>query len=76
MVDRDRTKDGKFKQEVSDAEILEQIEPEGTPTSEVEKGVDLNRDNCHKRLRTLEDRGRVRKRDVGGAYLWFRTDSD
>ena len=71
MSERDRDNSGRFKPQVSDAEILEAVrEHEPAGTSEVGEAVGVARQNADYRLRRLEEEGKVRGKKVGRSLVW------
>lgn len=71
MVD-DRSDDGQFTPEHTDAEILAAVRAhEPAATSEVAGEVGMTRQGADRRLRTLRDAGEVSSKKIGASLVWF-----
>ena len=66
---------GKFTQSVSDEEIIEFIhDRDGVATADVADQFDYKRPSAYRRLRSLEEDGRVVSREIGNSLLWLVDD--
>lgn len=76
MSPRDRDKEtGKFSQQYERREFLGAIDELDTPTTaEIAEHVGCSYNLAYRRLHGLETDGFVSKEDVGGAFLWGRTE--
>ena len=75
---RDRDgESGRFAATVSDDEITDVIaERNGAATGEVTEAFDIQQPSIYRRLKRLEDAGRVESRKVGGSLLWTVADAE
>jgi DNA-binding MarR family transcriptional regulator len=73
---RDRDEEtGKFSQQYERWEFLGAIDELNTPTTaEIAEHVGCSYNLAYRRLHGLEADGFVSKNNVGGAFLWRRTD--
>ena len=70
VKDRDE-KSGRFTATVSDDEIVNFVRSErGVPTIAVADEFDYERPTAYRRLKSLEDDGRVTRREIGNSLLW------
>lgn len=66
---------GRYTQSVSDDEIVEFVgKGSGATTSDVASAFDYERPSAYRRLRSLEEDGRVTSREVGNSLLWLPVD--
>ncbi|RBI58329.1 transcriptional regulator [halophilic archaeon] len=66
---------GRYTQSVDDDDILAYLrEQDGAGTSEVADAFDYEQSTVYRRMKRLEDDGRVSRREVGGVILWSVTD--
>lgn len=76
-MEKDRSTDGRFKSETTDAEILAAVRAhEPAATSEVSTEVDMTRQGADRRLRRLRDEGRVNSKKIGASLVWFAPQQD
>lgn len=67
---------GQFTATVTDGEITGLLaEHNGAGTGEVADAFDIQQASAYRRLKRLEDAGRVESRKVGGSMLWTTTDA-
>lgn len=67
---------GPFTQDVSDEEILEFIEQEEVvSTQEVAQEFDYHIQTARRRLKELEQEGKVKRKDVGKRFVWWISES-
>lgn len=72
MTDRNRDERGRFQPDHEDDEYVDAVrECEPAATSEVAGKVGVPRQNADRRLRRLEDQGRVRSKMVGNSLVWM-----
>lgn len=68
--DRDE-ESGRYTETVSDNEIVEFVRTQGgASTSDVATEFDYKRPSAYRRLKKLEEKGRVTSREVGNSLLW------
>ena len=66
---------GKIEEQYPDQEFLDAVEEhDPASTSEVADAVGCTRRNALNRLKTLEDAGRIKGKDVGRSFVWLLTD--
>ena len=66
---------GQYTSTTSDAEILRVLrEADGAGTTDVADAFDYEQPTAYRRLRALEDQGRVSAREVGPALFWVATE--
>lgn len=73
MSENERDDRGHFLPEHDDQEYLEAVgtrEPAGT--AEVAEAVGVTRQNADRRLRRLEEDGKVRSKKIGSSLVWTR----
>lgn len=67
---------GQFTATVTDAEITDLLAAQnGAGTGEVADAFDIRQPSAYRRLKRLEDAGRVESRKIGGSMLWTATDT-
>ena len=71
-----RCEDGKFGEEISDEDLLAEIDDDGSLSSDIEERTDLARSQVTVRLNALVDEGDVEKTWVGNTVVWHRADDD
>ena len=72
-----RSEDGRFSPEHTDAEILAAVRAhEPAATSEVANEVGMTRQGVDRRLRRLRDDGRVNSKKIGASLVWFAPAND
>lgn len=71
-VVRDRdTESGRYTPSVTDDEIIEFVEElDGAGTGEVAEEFDYRQPSAYRRLKALEEDGRIRSRRIGGSMFW------
>jgi DNA-binding IclR family transcriptional regulator len=68
----DRDDEGRFREEYPDEAFLQAIdELEVASTQNVADEVGCSYDLAYRRLRTLNEKGRVRQDQVGSSFLWL-----
>lgn len=71
MSENDRDERGQFQPEHADREFLDAVaEHEPAGTTEVADAVGVTRQNADRRLRRLEDEGRVTSKRIGNSLAW------
>lgn len=74
---KDRDESGQFTEVVSDDDIVAFLQnTDGASTVEVADHFEYKRPTAYRRLRDIEDEGRVQSREVGNSLLWMATQSD
>jgi predicted ArsR family transcriptional regulator len=75
-LDRD-TESGRYTQSYTADMVLNVLESrDGASTSEVADEIGSSRRLALRRLRELEDDGRVSAREIGNTYLWMVSDEE
>jgi len=76
-TDEDRDDGGRYveKYPLKDVEAAVEARDDAT-TGEVAEAVGCNHDTAYKKLRTLEEEGRVTSRKIGNARLWSAVKED
>lgn len=68
---------GQFTATVTDDEITDLLAAEsGAGTGEVADAFDIQQASAYRRLKRLENAGRVESRKIGGSMLWTATDGE
>jgi len=63
---------GKISQQYSDEQFIEVVKNSApASTSEVAKGVGCSSDNAYRRLKSLEEVGRIDSKMAGNSLIWF-----
>ena len=63
---------GKISQQYSDEQFIEVVKNSApASTSEVAKGVGCSSDNAYRRLKSLEEAGRIDSKMAGNSLIWF-----
>jgi DNA-binding MarR family transcriptional regulator len=77
-VPRKRDEDtGQYTETATDDEILEFLaENDGAGTGDVADRFDYEQPSAYRRLKRLEEEGRVRSRRIGGSLLWTIVEED
>lgn len=71
MPNRKRGESGQYEKTISDEEILEFIrEQGGAPTHDVAEEFGYAQPSAYRRLRELDEDGRVSSRMIGNSLLW------
>jgi len=71
MSENDRDDRGYFQAEHDDGEYLAAVtEHEPAGTAEIAEAVGVTRQNADKRLRQLQDEGKVRSKKIGTSLVW------
>lgn len=77
MVKERDEESGRYTATVSNAEIVDYVrENDGASTSEVAERFDYERPSAYRRLKALEEEGRVTAREVGNSLLWTLDEDD
>lgn len=77
MVKERDEKSGRYTASVADDEIVWFIrDRSGVATSDVAERFDYERPSAYRRLKSLEDAGRVTSREIGNSLLWEATEHD
>lgn len=77
MSNNDRTDAGRFTERVTPADVLGVFETVDGPvvtSGDVADELACSRETARRKLRTLEDRGRLDSRTTAGRVVWWRTD--
>jgi len=70
VKDRDE-ESGQYTESVSDDEILAYLnEEDGAGTTDVADAFDYQQPTAYRRLKNLEEKGKVRSRKIGGSLFW------
>ncbi len=71
----ERTDDGKFDQQYTRSSFLEAIESLSVAsTQSVADHVGCSYDLAYRQLKTLESEGLISHENVGGSFVWLRSD--
>ncbi len=71
MVKNRDEKSGRYTQGTTDDEIVDYVrERGGVGTSDVADEFDYERPSAYRRLKSLEEDGRVTAREIGNSLLW------
>ena len=63
---------GKISQQYSDEQFIEVVKNSApASTSEVAEGVGCSSDNAYRRLKSLEEAGRIDSKMAGNSLIWF-----
>lgn len=63
---------GKITQRYSDEQFIEVVKDSApAPTSEVAEGVGCSSDNAYRRLKSLEEAGKIESKMAGNSLIWF-----
>jgi len=63
---------GKISQQYSDEQFIEVVKNSApASTSEVAEGVGCSSDNAYRRLKSLEEEGRIDSKMAGNSLIWF-----
>jgi len=63
---------GKISQQYSDEQFIEVVKNSApASTSEVAEGVGCSSDNAYRRLKSLEEAGRIGSKMAGNSLIWF-----
>jgi|GEM_PF-1523977 len=63
---------GKISQQYSDEQFIEVIKNSApASTSEVAEGVGCSSDNAYRRLKSLEEAGKIDSKMAGNSLIWF-----
>lgn len=66
---------GRYVADVADETVLDALDGLGAAgTRDVAEEIDMKYDTVYRRLRRLEDEGRVTRRKIGNANLWILAD--
>ena len=66
---------GKIEERYPDQQFFNAVEDnEPASTSEVAEAVGCTRRNALSRLKTLEEAGQIKSKDVGRSFVWFVDD--
>lgn len=77
MSENERDDRGHFQPETDDREYLEAVERrEPAGTAEIAEAVGVTRQNADKRLRRLEDAGKVRCKKIGASLVWMLAEGE
>ncbi|MFC6723507.1 winged helix-turn-helix domain-containing protein [Halobium palmae] len=77
MVKERDEESGRYTKSISDDEILAFVgERGGVGTAEVADAFDYKQPSAYRRLKRLEEEGRVASRKVGNAKLWRLAESE
>lgn len=75
MSDDERTDGGRFRPKHDDPEYVRAVaEREPAGTKEVADAVGVTRQNADRRLRSLEDDGRLTSKKIGNTLVWSAVD--
>lgn len=75
MTERKRSESGQYEKSISDEEIIEFIrEKNGVSSGEVADEFGYAQPSAYRRLRTLDEDGRIDSRMVGNSLLWEADD--
>lgn len=74
-TDRD-DESGRFREEYPTEAFMKAVEESDVATtSKVAERVGCSYDLAYRRLNTLSENGKVERTDVGGSFVWARTDA-
>lgn len=77
MPARERGEDGRYSGAASDDDFLAAVEEhEPASTTEVAEAVGYKPDGARRRLKALEEDGRVTSKDVGRTKIWMLVDRE
>lgn len=63
---------GKITQQYSDEKFIEVVKDSSpASTSEVAEGVGCSSDNAYRRLKSLEEAGKIQSKMAGNSLIWF-----
>ena len=63
---------GKISQQYSDEQFIEVVKNSApASTSEVAEGVGCSSDNAYRRLKSLEEAGKIDSKMAGNSLIWF-----
>ena len=77
-MSRERGDSGRFTDTVTPSGVLgvfDAVEGPVVTSGDVAESLDCSRETARRKLRTLEDRGRVASRKTAGRVVWWRTES-
>ena len=77
-MSRERGDSGRFTDTISLADVLDVFDAVDGPvvtSGDVAESLDCSRETARRKLRTLEDSGRVASRKTAGRVGWWRTES-
>lgn len=77
MVKNRDEESGQYTEAVTDDEILAYLSNKnGAGTTDVADHFDYKQPSAYRRLKRLEDEGRVTSREIGGSLLWEAVDHE
>lgn len=73
-MSQDRDEDsGQYRKEFPDSDFIEAIEDlETATTNGIADFVGCSYDLAYRRLKGLEEEGKIESREIGGSFLWSR----
>lgn len=77
-MSRKREDSGRFTDTVTAGDVLgvfDAVEGPVVTSGDVAEALDCSRETARRKLRTLEERGRIASRKTAGRVVWWRTDS-
>lgn len=78
-MSRERRDDGRYTETITGTDVLgvfDRVEGPVVTSGDVADALDCSRETARRKLRRLEDEGRVASRKTAGRVVWWRLDDD